>query len=37
MGYNQAEPANIIVLKIRVSKMLNKKWKLPLNMIRQLH
>ncbi|MGN6196396.1 MAG: helix-turn-helix domain-containing protein [Ginsengibacter sp.] len=36
-GYNQAELAEIIGLKSRASEILNKKRKLSLEMIRQLH
>ena len=37
MGYNQADLANVIGLKSRASEILNKKRKLSLDMIRQLH
>jgi HTH-type transcriptional regulator/antitoxin HigA len=37
MGYNQNDLANIIGLKSRASEILNKKRKLSLEMIRQLH
>ena len=37
MGYNQSDLANIIGLKSRASEILNKKRKLSLDMIRQLH
>ena len=37
LGYNQAELAEIIGLKSRASEILNKKRKLSLDMIRQLH
>jgi HTH-type transcriptional regulator/antitoxin HigA len=37
LGYNQAELAEIIGLKSRASEILNKKRKLSLEMIRQLH
>ncbi len=37
MGYNQNDLAKIIGLKSRASEILNKKRKLSLEMIRQLH
>ncbi|HEX5742429.1 MAG TPA: helix-turn-helix domain-containing protein [Flavobacteriaceae bacterium] len=37
MGYNQNDLANIVGLKSRVSEILNRKRKLSLEMIRQLH
>ncbi len=37
MGYNQADLANVVGLKSRASEILNKKRKLSLYMIRQLH
>lgn len=37
MGYNQADLAKIVGLKSRASEILNKKRKLSLDMIRQLH
>ncbi|RZJ63251.1 MAG: helix-turn-helix domain-containing protein [Flavobacterium sp.] len=37
LGYNQADLANIVGLKSRASEILNKKRKLTLEMIRQLH
>ena len=37
MGYNQNDLANIVGLKSRASEILNKKRKLSLEMIRQLH
>lgn len=37
LGYNQADLASIIGLKSRVSEILNKKRKLTLEMIRNLH
>jgi HTH-type transcriptional regulator/antitoxin HigA len=37
MGYNQTDLANIVGLKSRASEILNKKRKLSLEMIRQLH
>lgn len=37
MGYNQTDLANIVGLKSRASEILNKKRKLSLDMIRQLH
>jgi len=37
MGYNQVDLANIVGLKSRASEILNKKRKLSLDMIRQLH
>ena len=37
LGYNQNDLANIIGLKSRASEILNKKRKLSLEMIRQLH
>ncbi len=37
LGYNQADLAKIIGLKSRASEILNKKRKLSLDMIRQLH
>ncbi|RYY39642.1 MAG: helix-turn-helix domain-containing protein [Chitinophagaceae bacterium] len=37
LGYNQADLAKIVGLKSRVSEILNRKRKLSLEMIRQLH
>jgi HTH-type transcriptional regulator/antitoxin HigA len=37
MGYSQSDLANIVGLKSRASEILNKKRKLTLEMIRQLH
>jgi HTH-type transcriptional regulator/antitoxin HigA len=37
LGYNQKDLAKIIGLKSRVSEILNKKRKLTLEMVRQLH
>ncbi len=37
LGYNQADPAKVVGLKSRASEILNKKRKLSLDMIRQLH
>lgn len=37
MGYTQGDLANIVGLKSRASEILNKKRKLTLEMIRQLH
>lgn len=37
LGYNQTDLASIIGLKSRASEILNKKRKLSLEMIRQLH
>lgn len=37
MGYNQSDLASVIGLKSRVSEILNKKRKLTLEMIRNLH
>ena len=37
LGYNQKDLANIIGLKSRASEILNRKRKLSLEMIRQLH
>lgn len=37
MGYNQSDLAKVIGLKSRASEILNKKRKLTLDMIRQLH
>lgn len=37
LGYNQVDLANILGLKSRASEILNKKRKLSLEMIRQLH
>lgn len=37
MGYTQNDLANVIGLKSRASEVLNKKRKLSLNMIRNLH
>ncbi len=37
MGYNQTDLAKIVGLKSRASEILNKKRKLSLEMIRQLH
>jgi HTH-type transcriptional regulator / antitoxin HigA len=37
LGYNQSDLAEVVGLKSRVSEILNKKRKLTLEMIRQLH
>ena len=37
MGYNQNDLANIVGLKSRASEILNRKRKLSLEMIRQIH
>lgn len=37
LGYNQADLADVLGLKSRASEILNKKRKLSLEMIRQLH
>ena len=37
MGYNQSDLANVVGLKSRASEILNKKRKLSLEMIRQIH
>jgi HTH-type transcriptional regulator/antitoxin HigA len=37
MGYNQTDLANIVGLKSRASEILNRKRKLSLEMIRQIH
>ncbi|RYZ50152.1 MAG: helix-turn-helix domain-containing protein [Chitinophagaceae bacterium] len=37
LGYNQADLAKVVGLKSRVSEILNRKRKLTLEMIRQLH
>ena len=37
MGYNQSDLAKIVGLKSRASEILNRKRKLSLDMIRQLH
>ncbi|WP_432671482.1 helix-turn-helix domain-containing protein [Flavobacterium sp. SM2513] len=37
LGYNQKDLANIVGLKSRASEILNRKRKLSLEMIRQLH
>lgn len=37
MGYNQMDLAKVVGLKSRASEILNKKRKLSLDMIRQLH
>ena len=37
LGYNQADLAKVVGLKSRASEILNKKRKLSLEMIRQLH
>lgn len=37
MGYNQSDLANIVGLKSRASEILNRKRKLTLEMIRQIH
>ena len=37
LGYNQSDLANVVGLKSRASEILNKKRKLTLDMIRQLH
>ncbi|MBK8522624.1 MAG: helix-turn-helix domain-containing protein [Chitinophagaceae bacterium] len=37
LGYNQTDLANVVGLKSRASEILNRKRKLSLEMIRQLH
>jgi HTH-type transcriptional regulator/antitoxin HigA len=37
LGYNQSDLAKVVGLKSRASEILNKKRKLSLDMIRQLH
>ena len=37
LGYNQSDLANVVGLKSRASEILNKKRKLTLDMIRNLH
>lgn len=37
MGYNQSDLANVVGFKSRASEILNRKRKLSLEMIRQLH
>lgn len=37
MGYNQTDLANVVGLKSRASEILNRKRKLTLEMIRQIH
>ncbi len=37
LGYNQSDLANVVGLKSRASEILNRKRKLSLEMIRQLH
>ena len=37
LGYNQSDLVNVIGLKSRASEILNKKRKLSLEMIRQIH
>jgi HTH-type transcriptional regulator / antitoxin HigA len=37
LGYNQSDLANVVGLKSRASEILNKKRKLSLEMIRQIH
>lgn len=37
LGYNQSDLANIVGLKSRASEILNRKRKLSLEMIRQIH
>jgi HTH-type transcriptional regulator/antitoxin HigA len=37
LGYNQVDLAKVVGLKSRASEILNKKRKLSLDMIRQLH
>ena len=37
LGYNQSDLANVIGLKSRASEILNRKRKLSLEMIRQIH
>ena len=37
LGYNQADLANVVGLKSRASEILNRKRKLSLEMIRQIH
>ncbi len=37
LGYNQTDLANVIGLKSRASEILNRKRKLSLEMIRQIH
>ena len=37
LGYNKTDLANVVVLKSRASEILNRKRKLSLEMIRQIH
>ena len=37
LGYNQTDLANVVGLKSRESEILNRKRKLSLEMIRQIH
>ena len=37
LGYTQSDLANVVGLKSRASEILNKKRKLSLEMIRQIH
>ena len=37
LGYNQTDLANVVELKSRASEILNRKRKLSLEMIRQIH
>jgi HTH-type transcriptional regulator/antitoxin HigA len=37
MGYDQTDLANVVGLKSRASEILNRKRKLSLEMIRQIH
>ena len=37
LGYNQTDLANVVGLKSRASEILNRKRKLTLEMIRQIH
>ena len=37
LGYNQTDFANVVGLKSRASEILNRKRKLSLEMIRQIH
>ena len=37
LGYNQTDLANVVGLKSRASEILNRKRKLSLEMIRQIH
>ena len=37
LGYNQSDLANVVGLKSRASEILNRKRKLSLEMIRQIH